>query len=51
MAETAPQTHYMGSKRKKPKKTAMSGYGGGKKKAKYKTGGTKHVVASEGGSL
>ena len=34
MAETAYRTHYMGSKRRKPKRTAMSGYGGGKKKIK-----------------
>ncbi len=26
MAETAPMTHYMGQKKRKPKKTAMSGY-------------------------
>ena len=34
MPETASMKHYMGSKRKKPKRTAMSGYGGGKKKMK-----------------
>jgi len=50
MAETAPVTHYVGKKRKKPAKTALRGYGGGHKK-KFKTGGTKHVVASTGGSL
>lgn len=49
MAESAPQGNYVGPKKKKRKQVnALSG------KAKYRkatTGGTKHVVASEGGSL
>jgi hypothetical protein len=52
MAETAPMTTYAPSKKKKKKaiKTALSG-GGYRVKKKPRTGGTKHVVASEGGSL
>lgn len=48
MAESAPQGHYVGSKKKRKVVTPLS------PKPKYRkatTGGTKHVVASEGGSL
>jgi hypothetical protein len=48
MAEYAPMTSYAPSKKKRKKaRTVLS-------RPKYKrgpTGGTKHVVASEGGSL
>ncbi len=48
MAETAPVTSYAPRKKKKKQriKTVMSGFN-----KKHKTGGTKHVVASKGGSL
>lgn len=46
MAETAPVTSYAPRKKKKAIRTAMSGF-----KKKNKTGGTKHVVSSTGGSL
>ena len=46
MAETAYVKSYAPHKKKKRPKTAMSGY-----KKKHKTGGTKHSVASKGGSL
>ena len=49
MAETAYVKSYAPSKRSKPKRTDMSGYRTGHKKTKKATtGGTKHVVASNG---
>jgi hypothetical protein len=48
MAETAPQGNYVGGK--KPRKV-VTPLNPKPKKRKAKTGGTKHVVASEGGSL
>ncbi len=52
MAETAYQTHYAGGKRKKmsSRKVARN-YKMGVFRKKWKTGGTKHVIASKGGSL
>lgn len=49
MAESAPQGHYVGGK-KKPRKVATP-LNPKPKKRKATTGGTKHVVASKGGSL
>lgn len=53
MAETAYVKSYVSSHNKRKKvRSPMSGYKTGhKKKKKYSTGGTKHVVASKGGSL
>jgi hypothetical protein len=45
MAETAPQKNYSGHRK------VTSPLSKKKKKRKATTGGTKHVVASEGGSL
>lgn len=51
MAETAYMTHYRGKKRKKMSRRQVArNYGMGSFKKKWKTGGTKHVIAS-GGSL
>ena len=49
MAETAPMTSYRGkAKRYGPVRSPMTKK---KRKKKASTGGTKHVVASKGGSL
>ena len=49
MPETAYVKSYVSSHNKRKKvRSPMSGY---KKKKKATTGGTKHVVASKGGSL
>lgn len=50
MAETAPVTTYAtGHNKRRKVRSPMSGYKTGhKKKKKARTGGTKHVVASNG---
>ncbi len=49
MAETASQTNYVGTKKKKRKQ--VNALSPAPKKRKATTGGTKHAIASQGGSL